>query len=213
MKKQMSRILSLVIALCLLVSINAAYAGEFDSETITVNGERYIVVIHENDSSRIVSMYDGENNLIEKYSFLKNENEIVNLLTDDVVGYGVLQNSNAREAIIDDEGYYYGGWYLYGIDNISTQTGFIAALLSVGTTIGVATEIATSAGIAGLFIGGQSVIDYYFDIKIDEWWKTDTLYQYCKRIVNVYKGRYVENGINDHVGGPSEWVRKTSINN
>ena len=208
MKRVKNKILSLVIVLCLLLSVNSAYANELDNDTIVIGDETYTVVVYENDFTRSVALYDEENNLIEMYSLQKEEQKIVNLITNEVVGYGILQNPNSRAGAIDDEGYYHGGKYLYGFDNISSQAGFVASLISVGVPLGLASEIASSAGIAGLFISAQAVIDYYFDIMIDEWWKTDSLYQYCKRVVNVYLGAYADN---NHVGGPWEWLRKTSI--
>jgi len=208
MKKQMRRILSLVIVLCLLVSANVVYAGEFDSETITINGESYTVVVQENDFSRIVSMYDSENNLVEKYSFQKNENKIVNLLSGDSV-QGEKTNNNRLRSMAADDGYYYYGTYTYPFGAIASVASLIAALLASGFPIAVASEIAAAAGNASLITGAVGVSGMALEVIVDEYGKVDSLYQYSKRIANAYEKI---SGNNRHIAGPSEWLRKTSIN-
>ncbi|WP_312648918.1 hypothetical protein [Aminipila sp.] len=209
MKKRKYIMISFTLILCLLFSTAITFAGnrsqnnqviQTSADSFIANGEEYTIEKQECKTLTETKMYDSQNNLVGHMKYDKINGKLFDLLENKEISSKNIEKSNKRlTRKIDSEGYSYQGSYQIDLGYVAGTASLILTLTSGGIALGQAIAIAgavTTYGASFIYIKGEL------------WTKTDTQFNYVKKIENVYE---TVSEKNHKLGGPFTYRQKKAV--
>ena len=182
--KRIKNSLTFLLVICLLMGTSAIYGADMSNvEVCNVNldDENYKIESVITPLYKEVWIFDESDILVAHSKFDFMTNTLYDLYNGNVYFPHSSQVRGLRYGEYEDpdgEGYIYQGEYVYPLGQVSSMPAFISLLVGNGWDVGKAAAAA------------KAVYDFstsYFEISGTQWYKTDEVYDYSKRIETVYE--------------------------